>query len=104
MGVFFCDPAGFIAANDVVCYQQNFLEGEITLLEPGPKPNGRRRTTLLSSNPLFTSPTEIVGHSGIRGPRHISTSGITLHRTPKEADILKILNGVVLVTEQVGQK
>jgi len=80
------------------------LEGEITLLEPGPKPNGRSGMALFSSNPLLTSPTKFIGDSGIRGPRHISTAGITLHRTPKQAENLKVLNGVAFVAEYVRQE
>jgi len=40
-----------------------------------------------SSNPLSTPPTITVHFRGICGPRHIATTGITLHLTPKQPDI-----------------
>ena len=40
----------------------------------------------------------------ICGPRHISTAGITLHSTPKQADVPKKLNGVAFLAEEVRQK
>jgi len=34
--IFALDPGGLFAAHDVLCDEQNFLEVEITLLEPRP--------------------------------------------------------------------
>jgi len=68
--------------------EQNFLEGEITLLEPRPLFNGRRLITPDPNNPPVTSPTKSFRNIGICGPRHISTGGITLQLTLKQADVL----------------
>ena len=57
-----------------------------------------------SQQPSFDIANEIFQKPGICGPRHISTTGITLHRTPKQADVLQERNGVGFLAEKVHQK
>jgi len=97
--IFALDPGGFFATHDVVCNEHNFLESEFTLLEPGPKLNRSRLSAPEANNPRVTSPTKSPGNNGIRAARHITTAGNTLHRTPKQADVLQELNGVRLIAE-----
>jgi len=87
-----------------IVHAQNILEGQITLLEPRPLLDGRRLITPDPSNPPVTSPTKSCRKTGICGPRHISTAGITLHLTSKQADVLWELIRDWLFTEQVHQK
>jgi hypothetical protein len=86
--IFALDPGDLFAVYDVVFDESNFLEGEITLLEPRPLLDGRRLIAHDPSNPPLTSPTKSFRNTGICGPRHISTVGITLHLTSKQADVL----------------
>jgi len=97
--IFASDPGGFFATHDVVCKEHNFLEGEFTLLEPGPKLNGSRLSAPDASNPRVTSPTKSLGNTGIRAARHITTARITLHRTPKQSDVPQKANGVRLIAK-----
>jgi hypothetical protein len=89
--IFVFDLIGWFAAHDVVGKQYNFLEPT--------QPDGRRLIARGSSNPPFTSPKKSVTKLGAYGPRHISTTGVTLHRSPKQADILKKFNGHSMVSE-----
>jgi len=72
----------------VVCNEQYLLEGEFTLLEPRPYLDRRRLIVLDPSNPPLTPSTKTFRMSGIYGTLHISTAGISLHLTPKQADVL----------------
>jgi hypothetical protein len=74
-------------------------ESEFTLLEPRAAPDGRRLIALGASNPPITLPTKSVINIGTFGPRHISTTGVTLHHFPKEADFFPEFNGHNMVIE-----
>ena len=56
--IFALDPGGLFAAHGVVCNEQNFLEGEFTLLELRPYLHRRRLIAYDPSNPLLTPPTK----------------------------------------------
>ena len=61
---------------------------EITLLEPRPKLDGHRLIAPIPSNTPVTSPTEAFSNIAICRPRHISATGIAVHLTPKQTDVL----------------
>ena len=52
-------------------------------------PDGRRPIALGPSNPPSTSPNKSVMKLGAYGPRHISSTGVTLHRFPKQVNFLQ---------------
>jgi hypothetical protein len=90
---------GRFAAHDVVSNQQNFEESESAALEPRAAPDGRRVTALDTSHSPITSPSETVTKKGTCRPRHITFTGATTHRFPKQADIFKEFNGHGMVIE-----
>ena len=76
---------------------------EITQLEPRGVPDGRRPTTPGPSNTFSTLPPKSVGTVLVCGPRHISSTDVTLHLTPNQAHVLE-LNRQFHVSKQVREK
>jgi len=75
------------------------LQGEVTLLEPGPVPDGLRlRTSDLSNLPL-TSSHETIGTYWISAPGHITIAGVTRHLAANQSQVIQKLDTQVLVTE-----
>jgi len=62
-------------------------------------PDGRRLIARGPSNPPLTSPKKSLTKLGAYGPRHISTTGVTLHHSLKQADILNKFNGHSMASE-----
>jgi hypothetical protein len=91
--VFLLDMVGRFAVHDVVREEKNFKEGEFTLMEPRAVPDRLRLTTPSPTNHPSTSPTKSLIGTGIYIPLHISTTFVALHLTPKQARVLKKLNG-----------
>ena len=98
--MFVFNLVGRIAAQDVVRNIHNFPECEITQLEPGAVPNGRRPTTPDPSNTPPTSPPKSVITSGICGPRHISLADVTRHPTRDETHVLQEFNRQFVANEK----
>jgi len=53
---------------------------------------------------LLEGKEETLGNTGIRAARHITTAGITQHRTPKQIKFPQKANGVGLIAEEIHQK
>jgi hypothetical protein len=87
--MFVLDLVGRYAAHDVICEEQNFLEDEITLLEPRAVPNRPRPRTPCPSNHPPTSPPKSFSGTGFSAPRHISTTTVTLNLAGKQSDVLQ---------------
>jgi len=60
---------------------------EFTQLEPRPYFDKHRLIAPDPKNLLLTPPTKTFRMSGICGPRHNTTAGITLHLTPRQPDV-----------------
>jgi hypothetical protein len=56
-------------------------------VKPRTVPDGRSPIAVGPSNPPLTSPNKYVMKIGTFGLRHISTTGVTLHRSLKKADL-----------------
>jgi hypothetical protein len=70
------------------CVGRHSLAGsEFTLPEPWALPDGRRLIAHGPSYPPITSPYKSVMKIGMFQPRHITTTGVTLHRLLNQADI-----------------
>ena len=98
------DLAGRFAAHDVIRDTQNFLEGEVTLLELRAVLNGSRLRALDPSKLLSTSPTKSFRNTRFNGPRHISTTGVALHLNPNQAHVHYELHCDATITKQVREK
>ena len=98
--MFVFDLVGRIAAQDFVRNIHNSPECEITQLELGAVPNGRRPTTLDTCNTPPTSPPKSVITSGACGPRHISLADVTRHRTRDETHVLQEFNRQFVANEK----
>jgi hypothetical protein len=98
------DLAGRFGVHDFASEENNFLEGEITMLEPRTVLYGPRLRTLGPSNLPSTSPTKSFRNISFCRTRHISTTSVALHLTPKQAHILQELDNDCLVTEQAREK
>jgi hypothetical protein len=85
--MFFLGLVGQFAAHDVVREENNFLEGEITLLEPRAVLDGPGLRTLRPSNVPSTPATKHLRNIRICAPHHITTTGIALHLTMKQAHV-----------------
>jgi len=46
----------------------------------------------------------LLGNTGIRAARHITTAGITQHHTPKTTDFPPKANGVGLIAKEINQE
>jgi hypothetical protein len=102
--IFVLGSMGRFAAHDVVSKQYNFVESELTLLDPRAVPDVRRLIVPDPSNPPLTSPKKSVMKIGTFGPCHITTTGVTLLRSPKQAHILQKFNGHNMVIEYTAEK
>jgi hypothetical protein len=102
--MFVLDLVGRVEAHDVASEENNFLEGEITLLEPRAVLYGPQLRTLSPSNLSSTSPTKSFRNISFCGTRHISTTSVALHLNPKQSHVLQELDNHCLVTEQAREK
>jgi hypothetical protein len=102
--MFVFDLVGTVAPQDVVRNRNNFQECEVTQLEPGAMPNGRRPTTPDPSNTPSTLPPKYLIMSGVCGPCHISFANVTLHPTQDETHILQEFNRQFMASEKLHEK
>jgi hypothetical protein len=102
--MFVLDLVGRFAAHDVASEENNLLEGEITMLEPRAVLYGPRLRTLSPSNLPSTTPTKSFRKISFCGTRHISTTSVALHLTPKQSHFLQELDNHCLFTKQAREK
>jgi hypothetical protein len=91
--VFFLDLVGRFVVHNLVRGVKNFKEGKITLMEPRAVLDKPGLATLNITNHPLTSPTKSLIRTGICVPLHILTTFVALHLTPKQAHVLKKLDG-----------